>query len=848
MTVDVHTTEPKLNPWLVWLSLAGIIGLNILGSLYWISRNVVLVGRDSGGHLERTLKAAALIEHPTIQTPFRLLTLHDYRPPLLYIATQPFYWLFGKSMDSAQLVNIALYSLVLLLTFLLGRKIVGERAALFATLLTGLLPMMPAMSRLFYMEHLLTSMLLLNLLALISSDGFRSRRWSLVWGVSLGLAMLTKWTTPVYLLLPTLWVLWRADFFRRQWTALRRPRIAWGRLGAAVVVAVAITALWYLPNRVDAQEMLLGDGMALLWVLLLTALFYVMRMEAGLLTNAWTGLLLGAAIASLWYFPRIDFLVRLTDVAFGTDRGNQDAVNLLRLENYTRYFRFWVEQQMGPLASLLILPPALWAWLRRLPGWRTARPGVVILWLTLLSTYLLLMFLAQATARNLVPLVPIVAILLADSLRDYARPLAIALGVIWVAVLGVQWSIYTFDAMAPFQACTAALWSSGDYMAWPATGSTDSGFFIQPQVLAAIGDPEGDPASFGMLVDSREIHRGSFRYMIGAGDLNIALTALSEPETGSWSDMLANQWVLVKDGDPGDIQGPGLTVLARILQGDPLFDLLYDEVARYPLPNGETAILYHRAQGPAHPEKFPVVLIETQGIADAINKLWSDHATLYFSDADVATWVGIHDLVADRILMPREPGESVETLLDDSVTGTILTATRYDTAQVQEWLRSNSYFVAEIGDGEFKLSIFGRPDRPLQPLPVQTSWDAVTVTELKSLSPVAPGEVLPVEMTTTITAEADAPAKLKMSVRLVDANGDAIAQRDVTVADHMSLALLVPPDASPGEYTLGAVLYDPATLTPIPDVAGEELGRLATVEVNQGSERAQRKPTKLLRK
>jgi hypothetical protein len=69
-----------------------------------------------------------------------------------------------------------------------------------------------------------------------------------------------------------------------------------------------------------------------------------------------------------------------------------------------------------------------------------------------------------------------------------------------------------------------------------------------------------------------------------------------------------------------------------------------------------------------------------------------------------------------------------------------------------------------------------------------------------------------------------------MSVRLVDTKGDAIAQRDVTVSDHMSLALLVPPDALPGEYTLGAVLYDPATLTPIPDVTGEELGGLARVE------------------
>ncbi len=814
----------------LWLSLAGIIALNVLGSLYWIRQNIVLVGRDPGGHLERTLKAAEILATPSARTLFDLFTLHDYRPPLLYIAAQPFYALFGVSTDSAQLTNIALFAVVLLLTFLVGRRVTTERTALFATLIAGLLPIMPAMSRLFYMEHLLTAALLLNVLALLACDGFRHRGWTLTWGVSLGLAMLVKWTTPVYLLLPTLWLLWRAGFFQQQWQALRHPAVDWLRLVVSVAVALLITALWYLPNRAAAQEMYLGDWMALLWVLALTALFYAWRMEHGVLGNVWTGLLLALVIASVWYFPRIDFLTRLTDVAFGTDRGNQESVNLLRLSNYTRYFEMWTRQLMGPLATLLIILPAAWTWLRRAPGWRNARLGVAVLWLMLLSTYVLLMFLAQATSRNLVPLVPVISILLADSLRDYRKPVAIGLAILWTAVLLFQWTLYTFDAMAPVQARTPALWTTGDYMAWPATGGTDPGYWIQPDVLATINDPNATadaPTTFGMLVDSSEIHRGSFRYLIAAHDLPIELTALSEAETGSWSDMLANQWVLVKDGDPGDIVEPGLSVLARIQAGDPLFERLYAPVKEFPLPDGDMVTLYRRSEGSARPTDFPVVLIETRGIAEAINQLWSERATLFISNADTATWVGIHDLVADDIRIPRA-GETIEDLLGEEVRGTIMAVTRYDTTDVQNWLRSNSDYVTEIGDGEFRLSIFGRPERPLEELPLLSRWEEVAVDELRSFATVAPGEALPIEL--DLSGQTDGSRKL--SVRLISPEGDAIAQRDVVVEESVRLALLVPPDAAPGAYTLAAILYDGVTGETFADLNGEELTPLATLTID----------------
>ncbi|MEZ4583857.1 MAG: hypothetical protein R3A10_19850 [Caldilineaceae bacterium] len=100
-----HGTEsPRRERW-HW-SLAGIVLASVLGNLYWLRQNIVLVGRDSTGHLERTLKAAEVLTHVNPSSLFAALTIHDYRPPLLYVAAQPFYRLFGISLDSAQLTNV----------------------------------------------------------------------------------------------------------------------------------------------------------------------------------------------------------------------------------------------------------------------------------------------------------------------------------------------------------------------------------------------------------------------------------------------------------------------------------------------------------------------------------------------------------------------------------------------------------------------------------------------------------------------------------------------------------------------------------------------------------------------
>jgi len=223
-----------------------------------------------------------------------------------------------------------------------------------------------------------------------------------------------------------------------------------------------------------------------------------------------------------------------------------------------------------------------------------------------------------------------------------------------------------------------------------------------------------------------------------------------------------------------------------------------------------------------------VLLIETATIADALNAWWQPGATLYMSDADVATWVGIHDLAADHILMPQSPDENAENLLAD-VTGMIFAVTRYDTPQVHTYLGATSDYVQGVGDGEFKLALFWRGTQPLTALPVTADWGDVQISALRTIAPTTIGAVLPVEL----EAVGQTDGTRKVSVRLVDGSGAVVAQADTALTDRMRVTLFAPAAKTPDTYTIAAILYDPNTLAPFLDLQQQALVTLTSIQMQE---------------
>ncbi len=455
------------------------------------------------------------------------------------------------------------------------------------------------------------------------------------------------------------------------------------------------------------------------------------------------------------------------------------------------------------------------------------------------SSWVFLTLLAQANPRNLTPLVPVAAILLAYSLQAYARPLAIGIAAVWVTVLGVQWTMYTVTTVdqpfgAQLYARTPQLWAAGDYLQFPAAGSTDPGYWIHPHVLAAIGEPvDGDADSLGILVNTWEVNRGAFRYLAERNDQTVKIMTLTEDNNRGWSDALANRWLLVKDGDNSNVSAPGRAVIDGILHPDApgyqLFHQLYTPVAVYPLPDGDTAALYFRAGGPRQPQDYPVILNETVPVAQSLNAWWSPGAAVVYDSADTAVWVGLHNLRADKVVIPQTETKIGLGPLRD-LQGTIFAVARHDTT-IRDAVAENSYLAKTLQSGATTLDVYGRPTQPLAALPVAAPWSEIEFTAVRGLRSVPQGAVLPLEF--NVRNLGGRP--LKLSLRLLDAQGHVIAQNDVPADSGapVRLGLFVPPDVAPGSYQLAAVLYDPATLVPVHTQWGADTAALTAVAVTR---------------
>ncbi len=170
------------------------------------------------------------------------------KPPLFYWLVMACYRLFGFHDWAARLVPAAAVQGCVLLSYLFGRRLVGERAAFWGALALCLMPGFVGMGRLLVLDGLLTFWVTLSVFcAWQAIDGPMLRRgWWLLTALSCGLGILTKGPVALVLLLPPLllyrWLAERkAPIRRRDWL-----------LFAAVLLLVAMP--WYIAVCVRLPE------------------------------------------------------------------------------------------------------------------------------------------------------------------------------------------------------------------------------------------------------------------------------------------------------------------------------------------------------------------------------------------------------------------------------------------------------------------------------------------------------------------------------------------------------------------------------------------------------------------
>jgi 4-amino-4-deoxy-L-arabinose transferase-like glycosyltransferase len=170
------------------------------------------------------------------------------KPPLCYWLVCLSYRLFGVAAWSARLVPALAVQATLLVTYFLGRRLLGERAAFWGSLLLAVAPGLASMGRMLVLDGLLTLWVTLALLAGLRAIAGRrlSRGWWGTMSVALGLGVLTK--GPIAL------VLTLVPFLMHRWLTGSRTPIGWRAWSLLGLGAAAIGLPWYVAISIVHPE------------------------------------------------------------------------------------------------------------------------------------------------------------------------------------------------------------------------------------------------------------------------------------------------------------------------------------------------------------------------------------------------------------------------------------------------------------------------------------------------------------------------------------------------------------------------------------------------------------------
>jgi 4-amino-4-deoxy-L-arabinose transferase-like glycosyltransferase len=172
--------------------------------------------------------------------------------PLLPLLTAPILAVHDSPV-AAILVELPLLALMLAATGVIAQRIGGRRVAVLSVICVAAAPVVIDESRDYSLALISAAMLTSAIAALMLSNGLRNTRWSLVFGLCVGLTALSR--LMMLALLPPVIVAAVLLAFGSEERAVRLRN-----LGAAAGVALVVAAPWYGPHLSGVMHYLTNDG------------------------------------------------------------------------------------------------------------------------------------------------------------------------------------------------------------------------------------------------------------------------------------------------------------------------------------------------------------------------------------------------------------------------------------------------------------------------------------------------------------------------------------------------------------------------------------------------------------
>jgi hypothetical protein len=223
---------------MAWWLFLGLI------NFYWLNRDTFPPDWDPAKHLTSSLRYYHVLQDPGVHKDRLTALLHvdDYYPPLAPLAASLFYFIFPSDPDTAAwILNQLFLALLIMATYRLGSRLYSPETGLLSAIAVTSFPVITAQYWIYMLDLPITAMTAAGMYALLRTEHFQRRGASILFGLTAGLATMTKWTFLFFILLPLAHALSK--------TLTAEDRLARLKNGLAAFAVWGIVALpWFISH------------------------------------------------------------------------------------------------------------------------------------------------------------------------------------------------------------------------------------------------------------------------------------------------------------------------------------------------------------------------------------------------------------------------------------------------------------------------------------------------------------------------------------------------------------------------------------------------------------------------
>lgn len=597
-----------------WMVLASLWLFHAVNNGLWQSTNVIILGSDRPGHLLQSLTYYQALRPLSLDSISQIITYHTFYPPLFHLSAALFYSLFGLSADVAAMANLVYMAVLLFAVYGIGKRMFSAKVSLLAAFLVSMLPIVFCLSRYTYVEYALMSMVAFSVYLLIRTDDFQNKTYSVLFGLSVGLGMLTKWVFIFFLAGPLVYVSIKALLWQRPRWKLGRAKVNWRLLLISAAIGSLVSLFFSKLSWLGTTNWVFDRQASLIcWGCMTFMLYWAFRTLNPRLRNLLFAMLLGTGVAAIWYIPN-SYVFRIGwHRTYGGDAAATVGAVLSTPEVWLTHIRELMIQQLSPpyflmllmALALLILLHLRQKPLHRLDGFGNAA-WLLGLWIIPPLVLFTTVEEAARNARLTTPYLPAVALIMAQGVSKVpGRRFRLAALVILVAFGLVQFFVLSYDAFAEVPSRwevnfpsigLVGLFARGEFIQLPNSGRTDDDYWVVDNifdhVMADSSGGDGGQTKIGLLVDAPYLNENHARFVTASEYPALSVTDLQHDDgLPMYPQLFAMDYVvLLKSGRYTRHQAE--TLAETIKDPSDPFHKEFQLMGEFPLPDSDAVQLY----------------------------------------------------------------------------------------------------------------------------------------------------------------------------------------------------------------------------------------------------------------